>query len=396
MENKQKTLVVPMIIVAVMFAVLGFAVGVNAFFIPFVKHAFHISTTMSYLVMTATFSSFVIFGMPSAVIIKKTGYKGGMMVAFLLMALGFLMIVPAAITNSFPLFLLALFVNGLGQTVLNAAVNPYITILGPEDSAASRISIMGIASKFSYAGASLILAVFMNLANVEIKDTIVPFIAIAAVLVILGILLYFAPLPQVKAAGEDATQADNSFSESANSKTSIFQFPHLLLGVIALFLYVGVEQLALSTINDFAKNLNLASPQNYVWFASAGMVIGYILGVVLIPKQITQNLALKLCALIGVSATLLIVLMPSSVAVYFVMLLGLANSLIWPAIWPLAIAGLGKFTKTGSSLLVMGIVGAAIIPLGFGYLAGTFSYQKCILDLPSILYFHFVLRRLGT
>ncbi len=385
--SKRKTLITPMIIIGVMFAILGFAVGVNAFFVPFVKQAFHISTTMSYLVMTATFSSFVVFGVPSGKIIKRIGYRKGMVFAFLLMALGFFLIVPSAKMISFPIFLVALFVNGMGQTLLNGAVNPYITILGPEESAASRISVMGIANKLSFAGASFILAAFLDLVDVNIQDVIFPFYAIAGALVLIGILSYFAPLPEIKAQGEDEDEKEVSSGGYAAGKISIMQFPHLLLGAVALFLYVGVEVIALGTINDFATILELANPENYVWFTSAAMVIGYLLGVAFIPKAITQGKALKMCAVLGIVTTLAIVFLPVSIAIYTVAVLGLANSLMWPAIWPLAIADLGKFTKSGSGLLVMGIVGGAVLPLIFGWLADTASYQVAYwICLPAYLF----------
>jgi len=189
-----------MIIIGSMFAVLGFALGINAFFVPFVKEAFHLSTAMSYLIMTATFFSFVVFGIPSGMIIKKIGYRRGMVVAFLLMAAGCFLIAPAASIISFPLFLFALFVSGMGQALLTGAVNTYVTILGSVESAAKRISIMGICNKFSYAGASFILAWFLDLSDVRIKDTIAPFYLITGILIIIGILSYFQLMPVQKQA----------------------------------------------------------------------------------------------------------------------------------------------------------------------------------------------------
>jgi MFS transporter, FHS family, L-fucose permease len=387
MTNNKKTLVVPMVLIGSMFAVLGFALGINAFFVPFVKQAFNISITMSYLVMTATFLSFVIFGVPSGVIIKKFGYKGGMIIAFLIMAIGFYLIAPAAKIISFPLLLLALFISGMGQTLLTGAVNTYVAILGPPESAASRIAIMGICSKTFYAVASLMLAIFMDLTNVRIEDTIHPFYIISGVLIVMGISYYFAPLPEVKAIGEDEGDETSIASSYAASKTSIFQFPHLLLGVLAIFFDVGVEYIALGTINDYAKILNLPSPQNYVWFVSAGMVIGYLLGVIFIPKFVSQSMALLLSTILGVVVTIMIVLLPVGISIYLVALLGLANALMWPAIWPLAIADLGKYTKMGSSLLVTGIIGGAFLPLLFGYIADVASHQVAYLVcLPSYLY----------
>jgi len=385
--NSKKTLVVPMILIGSMFAVLGFALGINAFFIPFVQKAFNISITMSYLVMTATFLSFVVFGIPSGAIIKKFGYKGGMIIAFVIMAVGFYLIAPAAKIMSFPLLLIALFVSGMGQTLLTGAVNTYVTILGPEESAASRIALMGICSKTFYAAASLLLALFMDLANVRIEDTILPFYLISGVLLVMGFLYYFAPLPEIKAAGEDESDESSEVSAYANSKTSILQFPHLLLGVLAIFFDVGLEYLALGSINDYASVLNLPSPQNYVWFVSAGMVVGYLFGVFFIPKLISQSTALLLSTISGIIVTFAIVLFPPGISIYLVALLGLANALLWPAIWPLAIADLGKFTKMGSSLLVTGIIGGAFLPLIFGYVADAASHQVAyIVCLPAYLY----------
>ena len=385
MTNNKKTLIVPMVLIGSMFAVLGFALGINAFFVPFVKEAFHISITMSYLVMTATFLSFVVFGLPSGAIIKKFGYKGGMIIAFLIMAMGFYLIAPAAKLVSFPLLLVALFISGMGQTLLTGAVNTYVAILGPAESAASRIAIMGICSKTFYAAASLILAVFMDLANVRIEDTILPFYIISGVLVVMGFLYYFAPLPEVLAIGEE--DDDSTASSYAASKTSIFQFPHLLLGVFAIFFDIGVEYIALGSITDYATILNLPSPESYVWFVSAAMVVGYLFGAMFIPKFVSQGRALLISTLSGMVVTILIVFLPVGISIYLVALLGLANALMWPAIWPLAIADLGKFTKMGSSFLVMGIIGGAFLPLLFGYVADVASHQVAYLVcLPAYLY----------
>jgi glucose/galactose transporter len=387
MTTAQKTLVVPLVIIGSMFGVLGFALGINAFFIPFVQKAFNISITMSYLVMTATFASFVVFGIPSGYIIKKSGYKGGMIIAFLIMAVGFWLVAPAAKLVSFPLFLLALFVSGLGQTLLTGAVNTYVSILGPEESAAARIAGMGICSKTFYAAASLLLSLFMDLTNVRIEDTILPFYLIAGALVVMGILYYFVPLPEIKAAGEDESDTTSQAFANANTKTSIFQFPHLLLGVIAIFFDVGVEYIALGSINDYATILNLSSPQNYVWFVSGGMIIGYLLGVFFIPAYVSQRTALLISTVVAVIVTIAIMTFPGRTSIYLVGVLGLANAMMWPAIWPMAIAELGKFTKMGSSFLVTGIIGGAFLPLLFGYIADVASHQVAyIVCLPAYFY----------
>lgn len=385
-RESKKTLIVPMVIIGGMYAILGFSIGIDAYFIPFVQDAFHVSTAMSYLITAATFSAYIIFGIPSGTIIKQVGYRGGIAVAFLMIAFGFFIIGYAAHIISFLLFLAALFIVGMGQTLLTGAINSYVTILGPQESAASRICIMGICDKVSFAGASLILAIFLSLSDVKLSDVIRPFYLITWILLIIGILIFFAPLPEIKATGEE--DFDNTqTSIYANSKKNIFQIPHLWLGLIAIFFDVGVEIIALGSINDYANILHLSSPQNYVWLVSGGMVAGYILGVIFTPRYISQSKALILCSLLGIISTLIIVLIPGSISIYFVSLLGLSNSMLWPAIFPLALADLGKFTKRGSSILVMGIIGGAILPLLYGYMAGITSHQLAyIVCLPSYLF----------
>lgn len=389
--NRNKTLVVPMLIMVGMFSALGFAVGIDAFFIPFVEEAFDISTTMSYLVMTATFASFVFFSVPSGILIKKTGYKGGMVVAFVLLALSFLLISVSAMIESFPMFLGALFVNGMGRVVLNAAVNPYITVIGPQESAARRISVMGISNKVSYAAASLILAIFMDLSDVDIKDVIVPFFAIAGIMLVVGLLSYFAPLPEVEAQGESDVSHERLPEDlrTANSKDGILQFPHLVLGVIAYFFYTGAEVTALGSINHYAVVLGMPSPENYVWLTSLAMVIGYVFGIVLIPGKLSQVNALRLSAVLGAVLSIFIAILPDCISIYMLAAMGLANALILPAIWPLSLAGLGKFTKIGSGFLVMGGIGGAVIPLLYGGLVDASipsPWAYCIIFLPSYLY----------
>ncbi len=387
MERPDKTPLIPMAIIGTMYVVLGFSVGINAFFIPFVQEAFTVSTAASYLIMTATFSAYVLFGVPSGLIIKNFGYKGGIGIAFLIMGLGFSLIGYSAEITSFTLFLFALFIIGMGQTLLTGAINSYVTLLGPEDSAASRICVMGIADKLALAGASLILGIFLDLTEVRLSDAIIPFYIITGLLVVLAILARYSPLPELKAIGEDITEEGSGESAYAKRMSSIFQSPHLLLGAVAIFFDVGVEIVALGSANDYAKVLGLSSPEHYVWYPTCGMVAGYILGFLFIPRLVSQRTALTICCVTGILVTLLLVSVPAAMSIYFVGLLGFANSLLWPAIFPLALSDLGKFTKTGSSVLVMGIIGGALLPLGFGYFADLFNHQQAyLICIPSYLY----------
>ncbi|MFC2087751.1 MFS transporter [Bacteroidota bacterium] len=387
MTTNRNNWVFPMIIISALFIILGFAVGVNAYFVPFVKEAFKISTAKSYMVMTATYSAYILFGVPSGFILKRVGYKGGMAVAFLIIACGFFLITPAGKTESFSLFLLALFVNGMGQTLLTGSVSTYVAILGPEESAAKRMSIMGIFHKTSFAGASFILAGFLDLMNARIEDVVIPFYIISGILLIVGILTYLSPIPEIK---DEVPDEENEHPVEEITKKygkNIFQYPHLFLGFIAMFFYMGAEVIALGSINDYAAFKNLPSPANYVWFTSAGMVLGYIIGALFIPKYFSQRTALIWCTYLGIITAILIYLVPGNLNIYLVAVLGLANSLMYPAIWPLAISDLGKFTKTGTSILVMGIIGAAVIPLLFGYVVDLSSYRIAyLICLPSYLF----------
>lgn len=391
MSKTKKSILVPLLIVGSMNAILGFALGVNAFFIPFVQEAFNVTTGMSYMIMVATFSAYLVFGGVAGNILKKTGYKGGMILSLLLMAIGFLIIVPSAKAGSFPLFLAALFINGLGQALLTAAYSTYVSIIGSPESAAARISFMGINAKIFYAMASLILAGFVDLVNIQITDIVTPFYIISAILMVMSMVYYFAPLPDVKVIGEDTVESEETEetgnSVYANRKKSIWQFPHLLLGVIAIFFTVGVEYLSLGTINDYAYTLGLSSPHNYVWFVSFAMIIGYLVGMMFIPKYMSQTQALFGSTILGIIACILILILPANVSIYLLPVMGIANALLWPAVWPLAIADLGRFTKTGSALLITGNIGAGIVPLIFGYMAQNLSYQTayCI-AIPCYLY----------
>ncbi len=393
---KKNRYVLPIAIIGVLFFVLGFAIGINTYLIPFLREVFNLSTVASYLVMAATFSSFVVFGLPSGYMIQKIGYKGGIVLAFVIMALGMVLFVPSARTTSFPLFLLALFIGGMGQTLLQTSINPYITILGPEESAASRICLMGICNKIAYALGPIVLSVFMSLQEINVSDVIEPFYIISAIFLAGAAISLFAPLPEIEAQPQQSSEG----SEIITNRTSIFQFPYLFLGMGAVFLYIGVETLSLGTVLDFATRLNLPplkvyginmlAPEIFVTYATFSMIIGYLGGIVLIPKFISQQKALKYSAILGLLITCLVILLPVNWSVIFVAALGLANAVMWPAIWPLALGGLGKFTKTGSSILVLGIVGGAVIPLIFGWMVDILSYQLAyLICFPCYLYILF-------
>jgi glucose/galactose transporter len=373
--EKGNTLVVPLLIIGVLFFVIGFGVGISGFLTPFLKDALQLSVTQSYLVTAAIFSAFVVFGTPAGWIVKKVGYKMSIVFSLLIMAIGMVLFVPSANMASFPVFLLALFIGGIGNTLLQASINPYVTIVGPQESAAARMCLMGIMNKLAWWMGPVFLGLFLDLKNVQLSQVSYPFYIVTGILLVLSVFVFFAPLPDVKAAGEDETE-ENSSSSFASGKTSVIQIPHLLLGVLALFFYVGVETIPMVSIIGFAKSIfgeNVANPEGFAKYVPIGMFLGYILGVVSIPKLISQTKALQLFTVIGLFAALCVVFLPGELGIYALIAIGFANSIMWGVIWPLAIADLGKFTKTGSSLLVMGIVGGAVLPLIFGFLLDMFK-----------------------
>lgn len=386
MTKNTQNFALPLAFVGIMFFAIGFALGINSFLIPVLKDTLSLPSGVAYLLLAATFVPFILFGYPASKTIATIGYKKTMALSFLIFAVGFVLFVLSAKMESFSLFLIASFVSGAANAYLQASVNPYITILGPLESAAKRMSIMGICNKLAWPVAPLFFSLLVaDKTNIQISDLFLPFYIIIGVFLILGIMSLLAPLPEVKAAGEEGSNAGEC--PYAEKKTSIWQFPHLLLGALTLFIYVGVETLSLSTAVDFAKSLGLENPDFYAWIPSIGMVIGYICGVILIPKYLTQDLAMRICACIGIVGSLVLVLLPGAISIWAIFLLALGCSLMWPALWPLAMADLGKFTKSGSALLTMAIVGGAVVPTIFGFLQGSVGVQNAYwICLPCFLF----------
>ena len=264
--TKNNTLV-PILIIAGLFFIFGFVTWINGALIPFMKTINELTDAQSYLVASASYISFVVMALPASYIINKVGYKKGMSLGLIIMAIGALLFIPAANARTYWMFLTAIFIQGAGMTLLQTASNPYITILGPMESAAKRIAIMGIANKVAGGLGSVIFGAILlsgidgikeklnivdeaekeSLLNTMADSVITPYIVMAIVLFLLGLLIRKAPLPNVEAAPIEVSESGEK------AKTSIFQFPHLWLGVLALFLYVGVEVVAGDTIISYGN-----------------------------------------------------------------------------------------------------------------------------------------------
>ena len=389
MSQTKNSFLIPLSFIGIMFFAIGFALGINSLLVPVLQGSLGISNAASYLIIAATFIPFLVFGYPAGLTIKAIGYKKTMSLSFFIFAVAFYLFILSAAERSFTLFLLASFVSGGANAYLQASVNPYITILGPLDSAAKRISIMGICNKLAWPIPSLFIVWLLgkDVSLIQIEDLDKAFYIIMAAFIVLGIMAFMAPLPEVKAAGEDEGDDNAAACPYAAGKTSVMQFPHLLLGCLALFLYVGVETVSLGTLVDYANSLGLPGAANYAWIAPIGIVIGYICGIIFIPKYLSQAAALKICSWLAIIGSLLVVLTPADISIYFISFMALGCSLMWPALWPLAMADLGKFTKAGSSLLIMAMFGGAVIPTLYGWLKDMVGAQQAYwLCLPCFLF----------
>lgn len=394
----------PIVIIGILFFVFGFITWISAVLVPYLKIACELNNFQSYLVAFSFYIAYFFMSVPSGWLLERTGYRNGMTIGLIIMAIGSVLFVPAAITRTYGLFLTGLFIQGAGMALLQTASNPYVTILGPIESAAKRISIMGICNGVAGVLAPAILG-FITLKgadeivekitgmtadqkatelNALASRVIFPYFLIMISLVLLAIFLYYANLPDINAEEENAASG-----ESDLSKDSIFQFPHLLLGVLAIFLYTGVEVIAGNTIISYGVFLNIpiATAKFFSSFTIFAMLIGYVVGIISIPKYLEQKNALILSALLGIIFALMALLTHGFLSVMFIALLGLANSLMWPSIWPLAINGLGRFTKIGSSMMVMAISGAAVLPLLYGRIADVVNAKAAYwVVIPVYLY----------
>lgn len=392
--SKKNSYLGPLFIIGILFFVMGFVTWVNGTLITFFKKAFSLDNTSSYLVTFAFFISYTVMAIPCSMVLKKTGFKNGMSLALGVMAVGTLIFIPAAEMASYPLFLVGLFTIGIGLTVLQTASNPYATILGPRESAAQRISIMGIANKsagiFSQIifGKLLLAGASTGDPKSELDKVAMPYLVLTAVLVVLALVIRMSKgLVEVSEEEDDAPVLGQPV---AAQKTSVLQFPNLVLGVIALFCYVGAEVIAGDTIISYGVSLGFPEEEARLFgtYTLYGMMTGYLLGIVLIPKYVSQQAYLKFSAILGLIVTVIAINSTGFTSVICIAILGFANAVIWPALWPLALSGLGKFTKIASALLVMGISGGAVLPLVYGGIADSIgsTQQAYWILVPLYIY----------
>ncbi|MCS4225996.1 sugar MFS transporter [Sphingobacterium sp. BIGb0165] len=412
----RKTTLVSIGIIGLMFFIFGFVSWVNAILIPYFKIACELSNFQSYLVAFAFYISYLLMSMPASYILKKLGYKNGIMVGFWIMAMGALLFVPAAYGRTYLIFLVGLFTLGTGLTLLQTVANLYITLIGEKERAAQRISMMGICNKGAGILAPLIFSyvilrpqdntLFNQLEAMDevsraialdelILRVVWPYTVVSGVLFLIGVLVKFSILPEL-----DQQEAPIADGQRINKK-GIFQFPHLVLGALAIFLHVGTQVIAIDTIINYAGSmgLSLLEAKALPSYTLTATICGYLCGIVLIPKICSQQLALKFCTILGLMLALLVCTSHGSVyflnkdldiSVWFIVLIGLPNALIWAGIWPLALEGLGSYAKQGSALLIMGLSGNAVLPLLYGLWADAVDVRSAYwILIPCFLYLVF-------
>ena len=406
-NKNQGSALIPMVILTALFFILGFVTWLNGPLIPFFELACELTESQAYFVAFAFYIAYFVMAIPSSWVIEKVGYKNGVSLGLIVIALGAFMFYPAAESRTFVLFLIALFVMGTGLGVLQAAGNRYVVVIGPRESAAARISVLGIANKLAGFIAPLVLTALVlsnmqdytadkiaaldSAARSAALDTLAlqlqtPYIYMGLVILVLALFVKLSPLPEIDLDEDGNVTHMSIFKQIKNA----FQYPQLVLGVITLMLYLAAEVLAGDSIGSFGKQLGVYGENGNFYlkltsFTMTAMVVGYILGITLIPKYVSQVQALKASGILGFILVILIVTISPNIMVQLpgipslplvillVALLGLANALCWPAIWPMALQDLGGYTKIASAILIMGIIGGAVFPLVYGSLVETIN-----------------------
>jgi FHS family L-fucose permease-like MFS transporter len=380
-----------------LFFMWAFLTALNDILVPFVKELFEFGYTEAALIQFCFFGAFFIMGYPASVILDKYGYKTGIVIGLTLMGIGALLFYPASVMVYYPLFLGALFVLATGVTILQVAANPYVAVLGPPETAASRLNLaQGVNSMAKVIapvfGGVLILSGIEVLSKEQQAEAVqMPYVGLAIALFLLASIFAFITLPNLR----DLDSVKESNKIVVKDKNSIFDFPYLLLGAGAIFMYVGAEVTIASFMVNFLGEESIAgldskSASKYLSFYWGGLMVGRFIGAAVLQKMKSQTL-LAIMAVVAIIFLITGITMTGWTAGWAIILIGFCNSIMWSNIFTLSIDGLGKFTSKGSGLLVMAIVGGAFIPLLHGYLADKIglqsSYSVAIFCYAYILFY---------
>jgi FHS family L-fucose permease-like MFS transporter len=389
-----------MAMVTTLFFAWGFLTCLNDILIPHLKSIFDLNYAQAMLVQFAFFSGYALFSYPSAKVIDAIGYKRSMVLGLLVMALGTFLCVPAASVPSYPLFLAALFVLAAGMTILQTSANPYVAVLGPPQTASSRLNLTQAFNSFGtfiapYVGSALILGtVAAPLAIEQLRKLPAgqlhayqvsqaasvkgPYIAFALALVLLSAIIGIFKLPKI-----------NAVEGHGEAHASIWRYPHLLLGAVGIFVYVGAEVAIGSFLTNYLNTpeiggLSLESAAKMLVYYWGGAMDGRFLGAAVLQK-VKPGKVLAFNAMVACALVIATMLTTGHIAMWSILLVGLFNSIMFPTIFTMAIDGLGPLTADGSGLLVFAIVGGAIIPPLQGLIADAVGIHHAFI-LPAICY----------
>lgn len=418
MKQTNRQFILSMFMLGALFFIFGLVSWVNSILVPYFKVACELETDVqSYLVTFAFYIAYLVMTIPASFLLTKVGFKRGVEIGLWILAAGALLFWPAALTRSYSMFLAALFTMGTALAILQTAANPFVTIIGPRESAARRISIMGICNKFAGVVSPLIFAAAVirpqdkitmdavqageltgaakeQALDAMIQGVILPYVILAVVLFVFGLVFYKSSIPDI-----DPNKDNKSEGDAGADRKSILCYPYLVLGVLALFAHTGSQQISIATIIDYAGSMGIDMLEAKVFpsFTLACIMIGYLSGIICIPRFISQQKALVVCTVTGLILSALVLLtqniwvewfgLNAKLSIWFLVLLGIPNSLIYAGIWPLAIKNLGKWTNLGSSILVMALCGNAFMTLSYGALADKVGLDKAYwLLIPCFAY----------
>jgi len=370
-----------------LFFMWGFITSLNDILIPHLKGVFDLSYTKAMLVQFCFFGAYFIVSIPAGAVVKKLGYKKGIVAGLVIAACGCLGFYPAAALHSYSVFLAALFVLASGITFLQVAANPYVSMLGDSKTASSRLTMTQAFNSFGttvapYFGALLILndAAQNMSAEASAQSVQMPYVFLAATLLILAAIFTLLKLPEMSASQDH---------DETTVSGSAWQYRHLVLGAIGIFVYVGAEvSIGSFLVSYFAEpsigNLAESDAAKYVSYYWGGAMVGRFIGAVIMQK-IAAGKTLAFNACMAMVLLLVTIFTSGSVAMIAILLVGLCNSIMFPTIFSLAINGLGKHTSQGSGILCLAIVGGALLPLIQGMLADNIGIQLAFI-LPIFCY----------
>lgn len=403
--EKQRSASYSMFVIGALFFVFGFVTWLNNILIPYMKVSCELtSQVQAYLVPFAFYIAYFVMSIPSSYVLKKTGYGNGMALGLIVMAIGCMLFLPGARLRSYSIFLTGLFIQGVGLSLLQTASNPYVTVLGPVESAARRMSIMGVCNKLAGMVGILILynALFSGKEHLfeQINNTpaglekeallqqlangvILPYIIMTAVLIALVLFVKLAKLPEIQV----------EETEKVATKSSIFNYPYLWLGVLAIFFYVGAEVIAIDTLIPYGNFYGIPTEVSHYFgvYALIALLIGYFCGIFFVPRYISQRNALIVQLCVAIALVIVALCTSGLFSIVAIICLSFAHAIMWPAIWPLSIHDLGEHTEFGSALLIMAIAGGAVMPLIYGQIADManphIAYALLFVSYAYIMFF---------